>query len=102
MGSTVGFNETRKQVIKCLRNHAFDHEPRKDIDQKNLLHTGKVTPDEVIIMVMHCTGKDHSTGPHDMDRSVEVHKLKPKGKFDGWYIKFFFVPSGTLFISVHQ
>jgi hypothetical protein len=102
MGPKVGFNEARKRVIVCLRDRAFDHEPRRDINQKNLLHAGKVSPDEVVDMVMCCIGKDHSIGPHDVDRSIEVHKLKPGGKFDGWYIKFYFVPNGTLFISVHQ
>jgi hypothetical protein len=37
-----------------------------------------------------------------MDRTVEVHTLKPTGKYDGWYIKFYFVADGSMFISVHQ
>ncbi len=102
MGSKVGFLDARRRVIDCLRNQAFDHEPRRDINQKNLLHTGQVTSDEVVKMVVYCNGKDHSVSPHDLDRSVDVHTLKPKGKFDGWYIKFFFVPNGTMFISVHH
>lgn len=84
------------------RFQAFGHEPRKDINDKNLLHTGAVTPEKVEEMVLCCSGRDHKIGPHDMDRSIEVHTLKPKGKFDGWYIKFYFVADGSMFISVHQ
>lgn len=98
----MGFKQAKTAVIQSLRDMAYGHEPRRDINEKNLLHTGVVAPEDVIQMVMHCTGRDYSTGPHDMDRTIEVHRLKPKGKFDGWYIKFYFVPDGTMFISIHQ
>ena len=98
----VGFIEARSKILKCLRESAYDPEPRKDIHEKNLLYTGEVTPTQVEEMVICCSGKDHKTEPHDMDRFIEVHKLKPRGKMDGWYVKFYFVPNGTMFISVHR
>src|SRR4051812_13839503 len=98
----MGFKETKAKVIECLRQGNFAHEPRKDINANNLLHTQVVSPTEVVEMVLCCSGSDHKPDFHDADRSVPIHILKPKGKYDGWYIKFYFVADGTMFISVHN
>lgn len=98
----MGFRETKARAIKCLEELTFDHEPRADRHLKNLLYTEAVTPAEVKEMILCCGGTEHTPGFHDMDRSIPIHILKPKGKYDGWYIKFYFVPDGTMFISVHQ
>jgi len=97
-----GFNEVRNRVIECLTEQNFDHEPRMDMVEKNLLFAGKVSPESVIEMVLYSKGTDHLTRLHDFDQKILVHIIKPKGKYDGWYIKFFFVPNGTMFISVHN
>jgi hypothetical protein len=98
----VGFKEVKSKAIKCLDDLNFDHEPRADRHIKNLLYTQAVTPAEVKEMIHCCGGTEHKSDFHDMDRSITIHILKPKGKYDGWYVKFYFVDDGTMFISVHS
>jgi hypothetical protein len=99
----VGFKGARSTLIRCLRDGDFDHENRGDILSKNLLFAGKVTVDEVIEMAIACTGLDHQEGPHDNSKiKVLVHTLTPRGKFDGWYIKFYIPHPHVIVISVHK
>ena len=96
------FKEAVGKVIGCLQRGDYQHEPRKDINTKNKLHTQEKSPAEVIEIVKCCPGTYHKTSPHDADRSVLVHELTAQGRYKGWYIKFYFVADGTTFISVHQ
>lgn len=98
----MGFNQVRKAAIDCLLQGNFQHEPRKDILRKNFLFAGRVTTAMVIEMIKGCSGSHYEMKPHDADASVNVHILEPRGKYDGWYIKFYFVADGAMFISVHQ
>jgi hypothetical protein len=98
----VGFKEIRALVIGCLKSGSFEHEIRADIEDKNMLFTGQVSPGDVIDMILACRGNDHQASPHDFRPSIMVHVLKPKGKYLGWYIKFYCIEPGTFFISVHK
>lgn len=84
-------------------------EDRTARESKNLLDTGEVSPEDVIVLLRACRGSPdqyRETG-HDRDRSVPVHTVKPVHDGNRWYIKVYFL-DGTLelepaiFISVHK
>lgn len=99
----MGFTEIRKTLITCLKTGSYDHEIREDMEDKNLLFSGKVTVEEVIDMALICRGGDHEERNHDdTKKKVKVHILAPKEKYKGWYIKFYYLDPHTIFISVHK
>lgn len=104
----MGLTDARKQAIECLRNGSVEHEARDNIDEKNLLLTGVLTIDQVIKILNCAKGLDYSSTPHKDSKEIEVHIFKPKAKLEGesknsnWYIKFYFVDPGIMFISVHK
>lgn len=93
----MGFKEVRMKVIEDLVTGNWAYEARADIDEKNLLAIGKVTPADVIALVTGCRGNEYSSSPHHQDASLMVHVFKVRG----WYVKFYFLPD-TMFISVHE
>ena len=88
----------RKHIIDVLLSGNFDHEFRSDIDTKNLLATGKVLVPDLIAALRHCSGLNYSCSPHHAKATLTVHVIKTQP----WYVKFYFAPSGTWFISVHE
>lgn len=93
-----GYNEARKKIIKALQNQNYQHEIRATINEKNLLSTGEVTPDEVIRLIGKSSGINHTMSMHHQIKSLQVHLIK----IDGWYIKFYFIDPNAIFISVHK
>ena len=105
--SVVGFKEAKERAIKALRSGDVAHEARGDIDDKNLLLTGEVSADEVARLLSRCRGTQHSSSPHHLDPSIEVHVFRPvdrdvAGKETRWYIKLYFLDPDAWFISVHR
>jgi hypothetical protein len=98
----VGFKEIRSVLIDCLRSGSYEHEIREDMQTKNLLFNGTVTPVQVIEMALACKGTDYQTSPLHGKSALATHILKPKGKYSGWYIKFYYIDPSTIFISVHD
>ena len=103
----MGFKDARKKAIEALKKGEFHHESRGNIDDKNLLLTGKVSVDDVIGLLRRCRGDQHSSSPHYNAASVDVHVFKPVIKEAGgtetrWYIKLYFLDPDTWFNSVHQ
>jgi hypothetical protein len=97
--SKVGFKLAKQKVIEALLNGTFQHEAsRSNIDTKNLLFMGQVTPADVFDLLKRSNGKDHSSSPHHLDTTIEVHVIQR----EGWYVKFYFLDPVTFFISVHQ
>ena len=94
----MAFRAAKKQVLDALTNGSFLHEARNEIDEKNLLSTGAITPAELIDIIKRCNGTHHSESPRHAVNSVSVNVLKK----DGWYIKFYFLDPNVMFISVHQ
>ncbi len=99
----MGFTEAKRRVLNALKSGLFQHAVRDAIDEKNLLHTGEVSTEEVIGIINKCNGTHHTQSPHHMISNIAVHVLKR----DGWYIKFYFIESGTneagtFFLSVHR
>ena len=94
----VGFKEAKRRLLAALDTGNYQHEARKGIDTKNLLQTGEVSAQTLAALVHRCGGQQHSSSPHHLISSVEVHVFKR----DGWYVKFYFIDPDTIFISVHQ
>ena len=98
METRIGYKYARQKVLQALSLRIYSHEVRHAIDVKNLLHSGDVTPDEVISLIESSSGADYSSSMHHVVQSVEVHVIR----CSRWYIKFYFVDPDTVFISVHQ
>ncbi|HEX6370128.1 MAG TPA: hypothetical protein VF006_14500 [Longimicrobium sp.] len=107
----IGFRKARAKTIAALKaGPAFiQFEDRTVRESKNLLDTGEVTPDEVIVLLRVCRGSPdqyRETG-HHRDPSIPVHTFAPLYDETRWYIKVYFL-DGTLelepaiFISVHR
>lgn len=96
------FKEIRTALIYCLKNGLYDHEIRADMQSKNHLFSGNVSAERVIDMALACTGSDYHSSPLHGNSKVVAHILTPKGKFLGWYIKFYYVDPNSIFISVHN
>lgn len=94
----VGFRKVKAAVIAALKAGKYQHEARANIVTKNLLATGTISVDEVLSLLQKSNGLQYSTSPHHADDMIDVHLLKT----GGWYIKFYFIDSDTMFISVHQ
>ena len=94
----MGFREAKKRVLEALISGSFIHAIRDRIDEKNLLHTGDVSAEEVVEIITRCNGTHHTETPHHTIATTTTHVLKS----DGWYIKFYFIDQDTVFISVHQ
>ncbi|MDH3997512.1 MAG: hypothetical protein OET90_01620 [Desulfuromonadales bacterium] len=97
----MGFKDAKEGALRCLRSGDYAHAVRDEIDVKNLLACGLVTEEDVIALINRTKGNQHEERPHDNDRSVTVHIFKPQHKGVTWYIKFYFVEPGVMFISVH-
>jgi hypothetical protein len=95
----LGFKEIKDTVIKCIRSGFVQHEER-DSD-KNLYATGDLSSAEVIKIIEYCRGDWYQKSRHHF-LDIDVHVLKPKGKYDGYYIKFYFIEPDAWFISVHR
>lgn len=94
----MGWKIIKAQVIKALKNGTFQHEARREIETKNLLQMGRITPNDVRMLLERARGTDHASRPHHRAPSVTVHIVTVQG----WYIKFYFVEPDTVFISVHR
>lgn len=94
----MGFSQVKRMILDALANGTFQHEARARIDIKNLLQTGEVSPDAIAEIIKKARGHDHSTSPHHLAPSIDVHVIR----HSGWYIKFYFVDPDTMFISVHR
>lgn len=76
----MGFNEIKKLVIRCILLNNVQHETRES--SKNIYATGEISNDEVIKIIRNCRGDCHEKRRHHF-LNVDVHILKPKGKYDG-------------------
>jgi hypothetical protein len=97
----MGFKQVKAQVIACLNSGRVRHEQRNEIDVKNLLATGAVTPGEVAAMINRARGGDYRCSPHHFDQRIDVHTVTVGHQGVRWYIKWYFLEPNTVFISVH-
>jgi hypothetical protein len=96
---SIKYSEVKLAVIAALRAGRFQHESRHDIEVKNLLAMGSVSPLFVERIIVKSDGTQHTSSPHHEIDAVDVHVIVS----GGWYVKFYFIgDSDTMFISVHQ
>jgi hypothetical protein len=93
----IGFTEAKRLVLTALATGAYLHESR-NVDAKNKLLLGEISPEQVADIIRKSTGKQHQTSPHHADARITVHTVVCLT----WYIKFYFVDPNTVFISVHE
>jgi hypothetical protein len=97
----VGFKNIKELVVKRIQEGLIYHVPRQY--DKNEYALGLVTDEKVISMIQCCRGdRDYETLPHHAIPKIDVHIFKPKGKYDGYYIKLYFLDPNVCFISVHK
>lgn len=95
----VKYCEVKRAVVAALRSGRFQHESRRNVDVKNLLAMGDVTPQFVERVIVESDETQHKSSPHHRCASVDVHVIAS----GGWYVKFYFLGDpDTMFISVHQ
>lgn len=94
----AGFHEVKRRLVASLQSGRYQYEARGDIDTKNLLAVGAISPEALCEWVKGCNGTCHTASPHHADSRIEVHVLRRAG----WYVKFYFIDPDTVFISVHQ
>jgi hypothetical protein len=100
-----GFREARRKAVASLRSGRFQSEPDGVIRGKNLLGTGEVSAEDVVVLLNRCRGPQHSCGPHHFDPGTTVHIFQPVEGTARWYIKLYFVADGgvdVMFMSVHE
>lgn len=95
----MGFKEVKERAIQCIKWDHVRHVVR-DLD-KNLFAAEALSAEEMVRIIGSCGGDCYEIDKHHFLKT-DVHILKPRGKYDGLYIKFFFVEPDILFISVHQ
>jgi hypothetical protein len=104
----MGFRRVREEVVRAVAEGRIQHEARDEVNEKNLLLTGEVSPDQVVQLLRACRGTDYTCTPHHWDSSVDVHVFKPRvrleleGDMKRWYIKLYFLEPDVCFISVHE
>ncbi len=98
----MGLKDVRTRVIEQLREGSIQHEMRKNIDEKNLLLVGEVSPEDVANCLKKCQGTQYSVSPHHAHSGIPVHIFEPKHNGYDWYIKCYFLEPDVWFISVHR
>ena len=104
----MGFRDARHEAIKALEEGRVQHEARNEIDEKNLLLTGDVTPQQAVLLLKACRGTEHSCSSHHHVKGIDVHVFRPVASLIPravkvrWYIKLYFVEPDVWFISVHK
>ncbi len=94
----MGFNEVKQKAVQCILSNNVQHEIREC--SKNLYATGELSDEEVIKIIQSCRGDCYEKQLHHL-LAIDVHIMKPKGKYDGLYVKFYFIEPDIWFISVH-
>jgi hypothetical protein len=98
----MGFLDVRGLLIDALESGRFQHEFRADMESKNLLAVGEVTPEFVVALLRRCRGGHYRCSPHHFDQRVLCHQFTPQLDGRRWYLKAYFLSADAVFISVHQ
>ena len=98
----MGFVAARSLLIDALASGMYQHEQRRDIERKNLLAVGDVSPDFVVGLLKACRGTQYKASPHHFVTGITCHEFKPVVARRQWYVKAYFLSADAGFISVHQ
>ncbi len=103
----MSFRQARDQAICAIEEGRIQHEARDEIDEKNMLLTGDVTPEQVVRLLKACRGSQYACSPHHLLPDIDVHVFRPEARLGStsdkqhWYIKLYFLDPDLWFISVH-
>jgi hypothetical protein len=97
----MGLKDVRGLLIDALESGRVQHEYRADMESKNLLAVGEVTPEFVIQLLKRCSGRQYRATPYHYDPSIVCHQFTPTLNGEPWYVKSYFLSSDAVFISVH-
>lgn len=98
----MGLRDVRCLLIDALESGRVQHEYRADMESKNLLAVGDVSPEFVVRLLQRCQGRDYKATPYHLDPRVLCHEFKPCLDGECWYVKSYFLSGDAVFISVHQ
>lgn len=96
------FKEVRALVIQAVETGHYQHEERAEIDEKNLLHASKVTPEFVVRLLHRCSGEQYRPSRHHIDPTLVCHVFTPDRRGERWYVKVYFRANVAVFVSVHR
>ena len=97
----MGLRDVRGLLIDALESGRVQHEYRADMESKNLLAVGEVTPEFVVQLLRRCQGRDYRASPYHLDPRILCHQFTPCLNGQRWYVKAYFLSSSAVFISVH-
>jgi hypothetical protein len=97
----MGFRDVRCLLIDALESGRYQHEFRADMESKNLLAVGEVSPEFVVRLLQRCPGKRYRASPYHFDRRILCHEFMPELDGESWYVKAYFLSLDAVFISVH-
>jgi hypothetical protein len=98
----MGLRDVRCLLIDALESGRVQHEYRPDMESKNLLAVGEVSPEFVVRLLQRCQGREYKATPYHFDQHVLCHEFKPCLDGECWYVKAYFLSGDAVFISVHQ
>src|SRR3954449_9594518 len=70
----MGFRDVRCLLIDALESGRYQHEFRADMESKNLLAVGEVSPEFVVRLLQRCPGKRYRASPYHYDRRILCHE----------------------------
>ena len=97
----MGFKDARRLLIQALETGRYQHEYRKDLESKNLLAIGEVSPEFVAGLLFRCRGDQYRASPYHFDPKIVCHTFTPVLEGTRWYVKAYFLAPDAVFISVH-
>ena len=98
----MSFRAIKWKVIECLKHGNFECEARREIQLKNLLSTGDISPFDVAALIGRASGENYQARPSHYDSRVDVHIVTVMSGGVHWYIKWYFTEPTSVFISVHH
>ena len=97
----MGLKDVRALLIDALESGRVQHEYRADMESKNLLAVGDVTPEFVVQLLQRTKGHEYKATPYHFDQRIVCHQFTPTLDGERWYVKAYFLASDAVFISVH-
>lgn len=89
----------KRKAIELINRGQIQFEPRQF--GKNLYADGIVSDNDIIQIIANSKGDHHRISQHHFLKDVEVHIIKAIDRYDGFYVKFYFIEPDIWFISVH-
>ena len=97
------FAQARNKIKEKLASGDIQHEARKEIERKNKLSTGELSPEQVSKFLDFATPTTFdNTETHKDDSQITLYVFKPTVDGTKWYIKAYFIDPDVWFISVHK